>query len=426
MKKNKILLVIPLLAIGVVAILFLILFRDRISWHVDQLAMKLSYSIKPPEEEVFIPNTPAARPTLTQTPIPTVTPAPEIIVETAPVIPTEMPTPLPPAANAAGVKYVGQHGLFNYCAPANLAMALSYWGWQGDRVDIGSVVKPFEKDKNVMPYEMADYVQSQTNLGAMVRYGGDLELLKTLIANGFPVLIEKGAWMVDLTNKVSWMGHFSVIDGYDDAQQKFFTKDSYYGPPDYPEVYPIDYDKLESEWRGFNNLFIVLYSYPEEARLLEILGDYGDTTLSNQIALNRADEEIGKLTGVDNVFAWFNKGTSLVQLQDYIGASNAYDQFFLLNAALPESERPWRMVWYQTGPYYAYYFAGRYQDVIDLATKTLDVPQPYLEESWYWRARAYIAMGEREKAIDDLNKSLEYHPNFAPSVALLQELGVIQ
>ena len=129
---------------------------------------------------------------------------------------------------------------------------------------------------------------------------------------------------------------------------------------------------------------------------------------------------------MDNVFAWFNKGTSLVQLQDYIGASNAYDQFFQLNAALPESERPWRMVWYQTGPYYAYYFAGRYQDVIDLATKTLDVPQPYLEESWYWRARAYIALGEREKAIDDLNKSLEYHPNFAPSVALLQELGVIQ
>ncbi len=94
-----------------------------------------------------------------------------------------------------------------------------------------SVLKPFEKDKNVMPYEMADYIQNQTDLGAMVRYGGDLELLKVLIANGFPVLIEKGAWMVDLTNKISWMGHFGVIDGYDDGQQKFFTKDSFYGPP---------------------------------------------------------------------------------------------------------------------------------------------------------------------------------------------------
>ena len=89
-----------------------------------------------------------------------------MIIETAPVISTEIPTPLPPAANAAGVKYIGQHGLFNYCAPANLAMALSPWGWEGDRMDIGSVIKPFEKDKNVMPYEMADYVQNQTNLGA--------------------------------------------------------------------------------------------------------------------------------------------------------------------------------------------------------------------------------------------------------------------
>jgi hypothetical protein len=36
-------------------------------------------------------------------------------------------------------------------------MALSYWGWDGDRMDAGKWLKPFDEDLNVMPYEMASY-----------------------------------------------------------------------------------------------------------------------------------------------------------------------------------------------------------------------------------------------------------------------------
>ena len=80
------------------------------------------------------------------------------------------------------MKYIDQHGLWNYCAPANLAMELSYWGWQGDRTDIGKAVKPYEKDKNVMPYELADYVREQTDLDVVQRSGGTLELIKRLVS----------------------------------------------------------------------------------------------------------------------------------------------------------------------------------------------------------------------------------------------------
>ena len=31
-----------------------------------------------------------------------------------------------------------------------------------------------------------------------------------------------------------------------------------------------------------------------------------------------------------------------------------------------------RMMWYQTGPYFAYYYSARYQDVINLANTTLN------------------------------------------------------
>ena len=52
---------------------------------------------------------------------------------------------------------------------------------------------------------------------------------------------------------------------------------------------------------------------------------------------------------------------------------------------------PFRMMWYQTGPYFAYYYAGRYQDVINLANVNKTIAQPTLEESLYWRGMAEAA-----------------------------------
>ena len=80
--------------------------------------------------------------------------------------------------------------------------------------------------------------------------------------------------------------------------------------------------------------------------------------------------------------------------KDYTRAAAAYDAAFANYAQIPEKTRPWRMMWYQTGPYFAYYYTGRYQDVINLATQTLDaMSEPILEESFYWRARASFSSG---------------------------------
>ena len=68
-------------------------------------------------------------------------------------------------------------------------MALTYWGWDGNRDVVGKYVKPSDKDKNVMPYEMEDFVETQTSgLAALTRMGGNLELIKRMLAAGFPVV----------------------------------------------------------------------------------------------------------------------------------------------------------------------------------------------------------------------------------------------
>jgi tetratricopeptide (TPR) repeat protein len=266
---------------------------------------------------------------------------------------------------------------------------------------------------------MADFVIEQTQYQAITRSGGNLTLLKKLIANGFPVLVEKGVFIRDTNGKVSWMGHYAVLNGYDDEEQQFLSQDSYFRPD-----FPVSYDDLLSQWRSFNYLFLVVYSQDQETKLMEVLGEFADDRNADQIAYQLANEELFTTQGNDLFYAWFNRGTSMVQLQDYAGAAEAYDQAFLVYSQLPEKNRPWRIMWYQTGPYFAYFYSGRYQDVINLATLTIDAAsEPYLEESFYWRARAYVAVGFTQSALEDLYQSLEYHPNFAPSVELLKQLG---
>ncbi len=80
------------------------------------------------------------------------------------------------------------------------------------------------------------------------------------------------------------------------------------------------------------------------------------------------------------------------------------------------------MMWYQTGPYWAYFYTGRYYDVINLATETLSIVSE-LEESFYWRALAKEALGDLTGAIKDLRSSLKYHPDWEPALAQLERLG---
>ncbi|MBE0688969.1 MAG: hypothetical protein IH587_02460, partial [Anaerolineae bacterium] len=76
------------------------------------------------------------------------------------VAPTQLPpTDVPVAASAAlnlpvsayngGFRYDRQG--WNNCGPANAAMVLSYYGWQGDQDDAAAYLKPDREDKNVSP-----------------------------------------------------------------------------------------------------------------------------------------------------------------------------------------------------------------------------------------------------------------------------------
>jgi hypothetical protein len=427
---------IPVSILLLIGVYYIPPVHSRLAWRLEWMRTEIKYFINPPEEAVFQPqqqspwdiaSTQMVQTKAAQTPETTATPIPSSTVR-----PTITATALPAAVMLQGVKYEQQHGRRNYCGPANFSMALTYWGWDGDRDVIGKVVMPInEKDKNVMPYELQDYITDNVpGMTSIIRNGGDIETLKRLVSAGFPVVVEIGVYEVDLNGKKSWLGHYGFVTGYDDASQMIVYQDSY--QPE-PATNPgpnrkISYEKLIQRWRAFNFVFIVVYPVEKQNDVLTLLGPLADEEQANRHALEVARIESETLTDVDEYFAWFNAGTSHVALFEYADAAIAYDYAFNLyaNLEVDSSIRPYRMMWFQTGPYKAYYYTNRFSDVINLADTTLSdtIAEPVLEESLYWRGMAYYMAGETDLAVKDYRAALKVHPTWIPATQALQDLGI--
>ncbi len=347
------------------------------------------------------------------TPTPTVTPPPE-----APPLPTVTHTPAPTAtpappaaATLTGIRHEAQG--WNNCGPTTLAMALSYWGRAETQRDLAPALKPDKEDKNVSPEELAAATQA-VGLEALVRVGGDLALLKRLLVSGYPVIVE--TW--EVRSPDDQLGHYRLLTGYDDAAGQFLTYDSLDGPD-----LPVAYADLDELWRVFNRVYVLVYPPERAGEVAAALGPAWDATWAWEHARAVAQIEaaapaadcVAYAACADGAtFAWFNVGSSLVALNRHAEAAAAFDQ--ARTAGLP-----WRMLWYQFGPYAAYDAVGRYDDVIALADATLRVT-PNLEESYNWRGRARLALGDVAGARADFEAALRYHPDWPPALAALATL----
>jgi hypothetical protein len=424
---------VALLFAGVFAVLYHL---APVYWGVDRYAGEISERLPgatgPPEEipiayreqldrivkatlEALLP--PPTLPGPTSTPFPTVPPPPSATpIPSATITPSPTAEALPAYVALTGVR--NQVETRNNCGPATLAMALSFWGWEGDQTVIQAALRPNPRvdDKNVMPEEMARYAHEAAGLSALIRVGGDVDALRRLIAAGFPVIVEKG----HITT--GWIGHYLLLTGYDDPLGRFLSQDSLIVAPDAP----VPYEELAGRWwRHFNYLYLIIYPPEREPEVLSILGPDADPSLNLQHAAEKARQEIAQSGGRELFFAWYNLGTSLVGLGDYPSAAQAYDAAYKdVYPALKKEKRPWRAPWYQTGPYLAYYHTGRYQDVIDLANATLATTgAPILVESLYWRGKAREALGDLPGALDDYQAAYDLNPNSTPALDELQRLG---
>lgn len=316
---------------------------------------------------------------------------------------------LPASARMFGFVHTKQ--TWNNCGPANLTMALSYYGWQRDQSVAAQYLKPDREDKNVNPHEMVQFVNEETDLRGITRMGGDLALLKQLIAAQIPVIIETGY----MPEGYDWLGHYQTVVAYDDLQGVFYLYDSYLGSGEVGEGLAETYADLDRNWQHFNRTFIIIYEPHREGEVREILGERADPVRAAEIALEVARQEANQ--NRRDVFAWFNIGTSLARLDRYDEAAVAYDQ------ARREGSLPWRMTWYQFGPFEAYFNTGRYDDVMALVNVNLTNGAQYVEETYYWQGRVLEAQGDLAGARQAFSRALQHNHRYAEARTALDSLN---
>jgi tetratricopeptide (TPR) repeat protein len=288
---------------------------------------------------------------------------------------------------------------WNNCGPATVTLALSFFGWQEDQAFAKDRLRPNREDKNVSPWELVDFVNEESQVRAIYRICGNINLLRELIAAGFPVIVERGMYF----QAYDWTGHYQALVAYDDSLSAFYAYDTFLGDGASGEGVVQNYLELDSTWRHFNRTFIVIYNPAEEAQVQAIMGDLWDANQAAEIAAEVAQNEA--TLNLDDAYAWHNLGTALTALGRYEEASRAFDRSNAIGTL------PWRILWYQFGLFEAYYNVGRYDEIISLANSNLNTT-PELEESYYWRGLASAELGDITSATADLRQALRYNPNY--------------
>jgi tetratricopeptide (TPR) repeat protein len=383
----------------------------RLSWRIDFAmayvrgviypAGPVPTPLPPPAVGVTSQPSPSPSPTLfaTSTPTPAVTPTP-----------TLSPTPLPASVSLPAPTWEKQD--INNCGPATLTMYLRYYGWDGDQFAIDDVVKPQREDRNVNVEELTYFVRTHVGwLNIEYRVGGDLQVLKRLLAAGIPVMIEESFYFEQpyWPNDDLWAAHYNLLTGYDDATQTFTTQDSFYGSDQ-----KVSYQKLDGYWQVFNRVYIMVYRPEQEAAVKSILGSDWDVDTNRQHALETAQAETK--SNPENAFTWFNVGTNQVYFENYPDAAAAYDK-------ARELGLPQRMLRYQFGPFFAYFHTGRIDDLLALTEYALQ-RTPNAEEAHLWHGWALYRKGQTADAIAEFQKALNENPNYQDAKYALDFVGV--
>ena len=346
---------------------------------------------------------------------PTATPSPQsVAIATIVPTPTVPPTPAhrPAASSVRLTGFTHAWQQWNNCAPATLSMCLSQFGDAPTQEDLAAVLKGNPDDKNVSPEEIAYYVTSQ-GLNAIARVNGDMDRLRLFLSNGIPVMVE--SWLEEEPN--DGMGHYRLVTGYDDATQQMILFDSYVSKgvrSDRPyEGISISYDEMLALWTVFNRAYIVIYPDGAKAVVSSILDGDNDDGVMWQRALQQARAEVAARP--DDPFAWFNLGTDLVTLGRYGEAVEAYAKARTIGL-------PWRMLWYQFGPFRAYYETGLYEELIALADATIRT-RGYVEEVYYWKGRGLASTGNLAGAREAWQQALELNPRYAEAARALSQIA---
>jgi tetratricopeptide (TPR) repeat protein len=324
----------------------------------------------------------------------------EILKTTTPV-----PTPSfinPPVSHTLpSAKWVPQS--FNNCGPAATSMVLQYFGYNVPQTETKSKLRTNADDKNVFIEEIAEYLKRDYQIENRVMINGDLETLKTLLANDIYIVVE--AWLRPNED----IGHVLIIRGYDDGQEVLIGDDSYFGTG---IKYPYKTWE-ETQWKPYGLEYMPVYKSEKEELVRAIIGEnWNEKTMhANSVKDNLEVTQKNQ----NDAFAWFNLGASYYALGKFNEAKTAFEKADAVGLTP-------RMLWYRIQPVQTYNKLGEYAKAIQMADRGLRGNDTFAELH-YEKAIAFKSLGNMNAARLEAEKSLGLDANFEEAKIFLNDLN---
>lgn len=140
------------------------------------------------------------------------------------------------------------------CGPAAIAEVLRYYGITHSQTELKNILRP-DNPFGMVVDPIAPYVSS-IGLKTLLRTGANDGLVKALIRNGLPPIVEDSVSAADARL------HYRAIEGYDDARGMFIAADTLLGPR-----HGISYAEFDQIWKSTRNQIVVIYPAAKQAAL---------------------------------------------------------------------------------------------------------------------------------------------------------------
>ncbi|MFN8474167.1 MAG: C39 family peptidase [Anaerolineae bacterium] len=201
----------------------------------------------------------------------------------------------------------------NNCGPSSVVAAMSWYGVNVSQEEARRVLRPYSENRGMSHTVIAPYV-AQFGLEAKARVNGNPDIIKSLVANNIPVIVLQ--WISESRR----IGHFRVVQGYDDRQGVFYVDDSLLGPN-----VAIPYDSFEQRWNYQWTRYIPVYR-PDQAPLVAaILGDDWTDKGMYERAIPELREAIHE--NLDDWTAWGRLVEAYTGAEQYQAALDALDGY---------------------------------------------------------------------------------------------------
>ncbi len=250
------------------------------------------------------------------------------------------------------------------CAPVTALTVLGYFGTRVTQPQAAAAMKDYVGDPQVSSLELAAYL-GRFGLRSVIRYAGDAERLRELVAQGFPVVVQQRL------RPGSNVAHFRTVYGY--SAGRFLVSDPIRGA-----ALRLTTAEMLDLWRYYNGEYLVAYRPDQEAQVRRVLGTDFNVSANWQHAQEHGLQDVKARPG--DPYAWWGLAKANLRLGDAPAASRQFERAVSLGV-------PTLYYLYRQEAFEAWLKTGQFTAILTLTRRALKL-YPASKELLSFQARA--------------------------------------